>query len=420
MLRNFIAFLLLGSVVAAPSLIPQAAHADEFTTVAAGDPLYSHLAAITKAGWIGESPSQGASHSLTRYEMALETAKAIFTVTAQRRVDAEWATTAPKAAVRSLRELTVSLRPELKQLDIDVNATLALFDGLLKPTAQTSAAGGSLSGGTRTGISLSGPNPIRNGTANASRNNQNNSGISLPAFPGNSGIGAASQPHGPVTNFVDASMVPVAQSVQIPLSQRLRVDTTIQALAQEENDPLRHSALTTRASSLASTHSGGSQNMLTARSVGTSFDISRWLRVRAGYDQQSLLPHPYSLREALFADATQTQSVGGGVDVRLLRSLTFSGNVAKVSGNGNNPSRATRVGGGVGLSGWQNRLSLNANLSRLMPEDSLALSSTAAGLNMNLDVTERLSLNLLYQQMFGAQAQPAADRVVAGGISINF
>ncbi|MBV9468757.1 MAG: hypothetical protein JOZ57_05890, partial [Abitibacteriaceae bacterium] len=117
MLRNFITFLLFGSVLAGPSLILQAAHADEFTTVAAGDPLYTHLAAITKAGWIGESPSQGANHSLTRYEMALETAKAIFTVTAQRRADAQWAATVPKAAVRSLRELTVSLRPELKQLD---------------------------------------------------------------------------------------------------------------------------------------------------------------------------------------------------------------------------------------------------------------------------------------------------------------
>ena len=201
----------------------------------------------------------------------------------------------------------------------------------------------------------------------------------------------------------------------LPLSQRLRVNTAIQALAQAQDDPLQASSLAMRRSSFQSPHATSS-NTLTGHSLGTSLDVNRWLSLNAGYNQQTLVPRPFSLRDALFANSTQTQSLGGGVDIRLLHSLTLSGNMAKVMGTGGNPVRGTRYGGGLGLTGWKNRLSLNANLSRLVPEDSLALTSTATELNLGLDVTQRLSLNLLYQQMFGIQNQTQ----VAGGIVINF
>jgi hypothetical protein len=86
----------------------------------------------------------------------------------------------------------------------------------------------------------------------------------------------------------------------------------------------------------------------------------------------------------------------------------------------NNNLKATRLEGGLGFTTWRDRLSLTANLSRLVPEDSLALSSTAAGLNIDVDVTERLSLNLLYKKLFASQATTHSDGFVGGGISINF
>ena len=137
LIPGFLCCLLLAPVSVAT---PNVARADEFTTIPPGDPLYGHLATITKAGWLGDAPAQGTSHSLTRYEVALETAKAIFTVTARHRADPNWAATAPKPALRALRDLTVGLGAELKQLDIDVNATRALFDSLIKaPITNTSA-----------------------------------------------------------------------------------------------------------------------------------------------------------------------------------------------------------------------------------------------------------------------------------------
>src|SRR5436853_7708460 len=43
---------------------PGVARADEFTTIAPGDPLYGDLIAVTRAGWLDAAPS-GSRHSLT-------------------------------------------------------------------------------------------------------------------------------------------------------------------------------------------------------------------------------------------------------------------------------------------------------------------------------------------------------------------
>lgn len=400
MLRSLIPGFLCCLLLAPVGVMPMGmAHADEFTTVPPGDALYGHLASITKAGWIGDAPTQGTSHSLTRYEVALETAKAIFTVTARHRADPNWAATAPKTALRALRDLTVALSPELKQLDIDINATRALFDSLIKAPL--------------TGTALTNPLPSRNtnGTTRPSHADP-----FAASTTGGHRANASIRPQGmKVTSLVTGGLSTTDQAWSLPLSQRLRVNTAIQALAQEQDDPLQTSTLTGHRSSFVSPHAASS-NSVTGRSLGTNLDVNRWLSINAGYHQQTLVPRPYSLREALFAASTQTQSIGGGVDIRLLHSLTLSGNMAKVVGTGGTTVRGTRYGGSLGLTGWQNRLSLSANLSRLVPEDSLALTSTAAELNVGLDVTQRLSLNLLYQQMFGIQNQTQ----VAGGIVINF
>src|SRR4028119_1008009 len=75
----------IGGTLAGGAMTAHPVYADEFSTVPLGDALYRHLAVITEAGWRGVP--HGASSTLTRYEMALETAKAIFTVTARQQAN---------------------------------------------------------------------------------------------------------------------------------------------------------------------------------------------------------------------------------------------------------------------------------------------------------------------------------------------
>jgi hypothetical protein len=108
----------------------------------------------------------------------------------------------------------------------------------------------------------------------------------------------------------------------------------------------------------------------------------------------------------------------GGLDFSLSRGLLFSTQIEKIGANGT--SGGTRVTSGVGLSAWQNRLSLVAKLSRLRPEDMRTMSaSTVAGVNVGVDVSQNMSLNLLYQRLFSAPT-PGRSGVLAGGVSIKF
>ena len=81
---------------------------------------------------------------------------------------------------------------------------------------------------------------------------------------------------------------------------------------------------------------------------------------------------------------------------------------------------ALRYEGGVGLSGWQNRVALSARLSRLVPEDSLALGVTAARLNLGVGLTSQIQLKLMYQQMFGANAALQNNPRFGGGLDFSF
>jgi hypothetical protein len=118
----------------------------------------------------------------------------------------------------------------------------------------------------------------------------------------------------------------------------------------------------------------------------------------------------------MFAGASEATAAGGGVDVNIgrLRLSTDVTNVATDTG-----TRGTKVGGGVGLSAWQNRLSLSAHLSALKPRDSAALDAVATELNIGLDVTQRLSLGMQYQGLFTDQNNTNGSRV-AGGLTLNF
>jgi hypothetical protein len=114
--------------------------ADEFAVVPAGDVLYRHLSVVTRAGWtsLGINPINSAPQTpattatLTRYEMALETAKALVAVKARQESNSQWALSVSKPAVKALHHLTQALRPELKGLGVDVAAALKLCTQIME------------------------------------------------------------------------------------------------------------------------------------------------------------------------------------------------------------------------------------------------------------------------------------------------
>ncbi|MDQ3815763.1 MAG: hypothetical protein M3347_17765 [Armatimonadota bacterium] len=408
LLQSFLTGLLFCFVLTAG----RSARADEFAAIPAGDPLYNHLTIISKAGWANFT--SGPSHSLTRYEAALETAKAIFTVTASHRADPNWAATAPREALRALRTLTKSLRPELKKLDIDAGATLTQLERILKSLPDKPEKS------TPDKAVPDLPRPATKGAVDSSLARTGKSaGARLIARE--FGRQPTSLRAGELLEMLRSGHSALnTQAMQLPLSQRLRVDYAVSALARAENDPLRKAAF--GASSSTPTANGSNSmasSMRQSVDTGLALDLTDWLTVSTSY-RKDQTPRTQSLPEAMFAGTNEVRSIKGGLAIEVRPGVTLTGSVARLATGGEDPARATRIGGGLSLSAWQNRLSLNANLSRLVPEDSVALSLKAAELNVGLDVTQKLSLSLLYQQLFGAQNQTPVDRRVGGGISIKF
>lgn len=376
------------------------ARSDEFATIPAGDPLYTQLTVVARAGLA--TPASGPGHALTRYEVALETAKAIFTVTTSHRADAKWATPASRPALLALRELTATLRSELKKLNVDANSTLARLDSLLQaarlpvsPRVDTTLA--SPSSSWRTGSTAG----LKRGELTSL-----SSGQLLHAL--RTGRGGA-----------DSAMHDTRTS-QLSLSQRLRVDCAVSALAREADDPFGDAAILARSAGRSRPTSAGVVSAVQAVDTGAALDLTHWLTLSAGYRKDLMASHTQSLQDSFFAGPGAMRSVNGGLAIEVRPGMTLTGSVARLATAGEDPTRATRIGGGLSLSAWQNRLSLNANLSRLVPEDSFALSSKAAELNVGLEFTQRLSLSLLYQRLFAAENQAPVDRRVGGGISIKF
>jgi hypothetical protein len=396
--------ILAGAALVGGAMTARPARADEFSMVPAGDPLYRYLMAVTEAGWRGVP--QGSSSTLTRYEMALETAKAIFTVTARQQASKTWALSAPKPALRALRELTNEFRVELKTLGVDVAAAQQMYSGLLRPS------------------SASAPLPVAASSGNTRLEQLPAESAASSMTVASAGI-ALDEPSGPA-----ASGTQRTREFQIPLSQRLRINTALSVLARDAEDLFGDSALGVRhmdaPGAQRSTLADGALPAGGTVQANMDVGVTDWLTLRAGYGRRALAPQPMSLESLALKDPSlpligQQNSMSGGVDVAVRPGVRLSGNVENIETDTAAGSREwTRVGGGLALSAWQNRLSLKANMSRLVPEDARVLPSTIGGLNVNLDVTERLSLTLLYQQLFSAPNPARPDRLVAGGININF
>jgi hypothetical protein len=370
---------------------PSAAGAD-FAAVPLRDPLYRHLATLRRVnllrqGGAGAKAGGEAPQSLTRYEMALETGRAVLALEARTR---NGSARVGASSLEALSALLRALRPELRRLDVDVDAALALCER---------------SG--RVGLAARPSTQDRTAPETPSR---------LASRVGSEGL--------PSTLSLGQSSL----DVKVPLSQRLRVYAALSSLAREAQDPFRDPSAS---SSLGRSRPSSELSLMASRlagsrssSGGAALDVSDWLRVRADVERRGAVPASRTPLGLRLSPAADQRAVGVGVDVATpIRGLTLSGSVARVgsldplSGSASG-LEGTRSGVGVGISGWRNQLALSVNLSRLVPEDSAMLASSAAAFNLDLRRSDRVNIRFLYQQMFGPTTR--GERVFSGGINISF
>lgn len=364
-----------------------AARADEFAVLPPGDPIYAQLAPLSHSGTAPKTPV-----SLTRYEAALQAARAILDLQNQD------AARASRSDWRAILSLTASLKGELRQLGIDVEATRALATQNLRSNATQIAAK----------------------TAEPAFGNSASDHLIFPAAPDASQAKAtgslllAPQASLELQNPLNTQSRQGAAEFQI--LPRLRAETALQAVQRTGLD----------ASNPASGFSKPGQSDAGLASVASqtafSYDLSRFLTLRAAGSKlnwngagQAPLLSPL-LGAPLFEGASGAAGTGGGVDLNL-GGLKLSTEIERLRAN--TGALANRIGGGASVSAFQNRLLMNMSISRLTPEDKTILPSTAAQLGASLDVTQRLSLSLLYQGLFAPTPSNSAARV-SGGVSLSF
>ncbi len=341
---SFRSSILLAALVAGASFQASvvAVQADEYSVVPKGDALLRNMSIVERSGWLSSTATSNANDAaVTRYELALQTAGAIFLVSARAESDATWAQSVSPTALKALRDLTTTLRPELQKLGVDTQATLQNLARIAKTSASK----------TRGAI-------------------------------GNSSIDNAAS--------INAASTERATRNVLPLPSRFSAD---KSFAPDGN-------------------------------YGVSLGLGRGFSLRAGVRPNAnanVNVNANSLANLALPEAQlprgSASSFGGGLDWRPRDNVLFSTNVENIIGGSQNG--ATRFSGGVGVSALRNRVSLQANLSRLRMEN-VADSSTLAGVNVGVGVSQTVSLNLLYQQLFSTPTPTRSDRVLAGGVSIKF
>jgi hypothetical protein len=339
------------------------ARADEFSLVPKGDPIYSQLSSLARPGDGKVTPA------LTRYEAALQTARAIMDL---RNRDLQ---SLSRTNWRALKSLATTLKFELRQMGVDVDAAIALADRNLENYESPDLS-----------VPASARRPTRT--------------VAVPLPP--SGLLLA--PAGLDNPNIKTS------SIEIPLSRRLRVGAALTAIQRNANDPFRDD-FSTRNAPKNNLQQLGSQSSL-------AYNLNPSLTVRAANAKVSAKAGEMPLLSAPFLDgASNVNAAGGGLDINLGSGLKLSTEVERLRSD--TGAQASRIGGGASVSAFQNRLSMNMSVSRLLSEDDATLPATAAQLGVGLDVTRRLSLSLLYQGLFSQAANSNASRV-SGGFSLNF
>ncbi len=363
------------------------ARADEFAPVPTNDPIYRQLRALDSSDPIVARVSSG----LTRYEAALQVARVIT------RVSNDDSAQLSRVGWRALRDLSQSLKSELTQLGVDVAAAQKLADARLKApeAARTTANDNSAldlnAPSNFDGAARAFPSSISRGAAG---DNLLGGSVFRP--------GAASLSSGLQSGNFSSSIVP-----------RLRVGAALIALQRAEKDPFKSS------SAGQALLSSGSETRVLGQSTSVDYDVTPWLNVRALSSRRDLANVPDIsplLRDPFFDNATEARSSGAGLGIDV-GALSFTTKIESLSTD--TGTRGTNAGGGVSLSAWQNRLSLSAHLARLQPEDRAVLPSTRTELNIDLNVTQRLSLSLFYQGLFTQQKIGNSERVT-GGLNLSF
>lgn len=363
----------------AATLFPQAsAHATKFTPVPRDSSLYSHLRTVRTSPAMRsfEAAAEAEEATLTRYEIALETAKTLIFVRARSKSDAKWAQATTAPALRSLQMLTRLLKTELAEFDIDVDETLTLLNDLIEQT-QTPR------------LKLKSADPRE----------ENAPSISLSRFDNEKTIAS--------------------------LSQRWRVYSALDSLELQSRDPMGFSSDEIDIFSVqpGNTLAPESSAQVKRLRAGTAFNFSDSFRLRADYGHEKSLD-AVGLREFLSSTANSpmpqdARTLEAGADWTPRPGLRFSGGVAHVDSL--DPQQdGIRFHGEIGLTAWQNRVALSAHLSRLVPEDSLALSQSAARLNLGVGITSQLQLKLMYQQLFGAGELGRENHRFGGSIDFSF
>jgi len=349
-------------------LVPAICRADAFAPIPASDPIFRELSALTL---LGEGKPAKPEAGLTRYEAALQVARV-----------AAIASTKPEALGRSgwraLRDATNSLKPELRQLGVDV-------DDVLSTCARRLNTG-------EKGMRLSSrPKTERSDASSAPSNSSFLNGPFSPADPRLLQSGLSLSPFS---------------------SGRVRVEAALLAL---QRDALTPDPFADGDSALLGRARSGSQ--FVGRDTSVAVDVNSWLSVGAQSSQRRLGmgDQTPALTAPLFQGATHATGLGGSVEVRPFSGLRVSTDVEQLSTDIG--TSGLRVGGGIGLSAWQNRLTLSAHLSRLQSQDRAFVPSTATELNLGAAISDRLSLRLLYQGLFSQQSESSR---LAGGLNFSF
>ncbi len=397
------------------------ARADEFSVLPPGDPINTQLA-LLRRGETGSKTDSKAAPPLTRYEAALQTARVLLAL----QDESENSARVSRSEWRSILALTLSLQSELKQLGVDVEAARALAKQNLRkiPVSNAnsdstlfdkSASGGLLRGGLLRG-------GFRKSVARKSAP-LSGSLLMVPqtgfATAGSATLGSAAKNSLAKENLEGG--------VKLQISPRLRAETALRVETKtgfSASNPRLEGA---PSNAFAGRASGESEVTVEieglAAQTALSFDFSRYLTLRAARSKLSwnnasggALRSPF-LDAPLFEGASRAAGTGGGVDVNLGAGLKLSTEIERLRGN--TGAGASRIGGGASVSALQNRLSMNMSVSRLTPEDKTSSPSTAAQLGASLDVSQRLSLSLLYQGLFAPTPSRSAARV-SGGVSLSF
>lgn len=394
-MTRFTRWLPWGLVILFCSVFAGKARADVFALVPGSSPLYAQLKTVQDASWENDfgshenNASKGHGNELTRYEFAIEIAKSAIDFTAHRQANPQWLATVPRIELRALRALVLAFTPELTEFNVHSQDIANSIDDILRSPAAASTP-------SEASLLL----------------NKGDTPSTLEDF-----------------SFPSSVVLPqnqAANEVNLSLSQKFQLYAQLSDLSASSAN-LLHPTASTQSTSGPALPLSETDN--TALSAGANMDINDWLSLRAGYayNQNN---QPLTLQQTLQANNTwwfpsngSNNSIGGGVDVKVSPGLTLSGGISRLMYNASglqNDFSATQLEGGVGVSGMSNRLLLSAQLARLMPDDTTSLASTAARLNLDFAVSNTLSLNLLYQQMFSLSSQSEGKSTLAGGVNIHF